>query len=193
MSRSGYGDYDGDCIPSGLWQNAVHRAITGKRGQQFFRDLADAMDAIPKKELIANRLETAGAFCTLGVIGTLGENKKPSAPQAMTEPAAISNGAMWKAKKILRDLAVSSAISLREAKAIHTLLAAQADADAQPSTVSAVKSAAHVIFKAAIASPHTVDSNSVTLHLLRSKGAADQAKADGFFLETLGRISSIGS
>lgn len=67
MSRSGYND---DCDEGiGLWRGAVAKAINGKRGQAFLRELADAMDAMPEKKLIAGELEREGCFCTLGVIG----------------------------------------------------------------------------------------------------------------------------
>lgn len=68
MSRSGYSN---DCEQWDLirWRGAVNSAIRGKRGQQFLRELAAALDAMPEKRLIANELEADGAFCTLGVIG----------------------------------------------------------------------------------------------------------------------------
>lgn len=67
MSRSGYSD---DCDESiGLWRGAVARAINGKRGQAFLRELAEAMDAMPEKKLIKDVLESHGCFCTLGVVG----------------------------------------------------------------------------------------------------------------------------
>jgi hypothetical protein len=66
VSRSGYSD-DGDNI--GLWRGAVIRAIHGKRGQAFLRELAAAMDAMPVKKLITEELVRDGCFCTLGVVG----------------------------------------------------------------------------------------------------------------------------
>lgn len=51
MSRSGYSD---DCDNVGLWRGAVERAIRGKRGRAFLREMAAALDAMPVKELIAN-------------------------------------------------------------------------------------------------------------------------------------------
>jgi hypothetical protein len=66
MSRSGYSD---DCEYLGLWRGTVRRATNGKRGQQFFRDLVAALDAMPEKRLIANELETAeGEVCALGCL-----------------------------------------------------------------------------------------------------------------------------
>lgn len=70
MSRSGYSDdYDEDGT-GGLWRGAVMRAIRGKRGQEALKELAKAMDAMPKKALAAESLVTEdGEFCTLGVLG----------------------------------------------------------------------------------------------------------------------------
>jgi hypothetical protein len=67
MSRSGYSD---DCENIELWRTAVRNATYGKRGQAMLRELADALDAMPEKRLIANELQTAdGEFCTIGVLG----------------------------------------------------------------------------------------------------------------------------
>lgn len=68
MSRSGYSD---DCDGWALirWRGAVESAMKGKRGQKFLIELAEAMDAMPVKELIANELVEHGSFCALGVVG----------------------------------------------------------------------------------------------------------------------------
>lgn len=74
MSRSGYSDDFGDEYPGqmALYRGAVDRAIGGKRGQQFLRELAAAMDAMPEKVLIADELKDAdGDFCALGVVGNV--------------------------------------------------------------------------------------------------------------------------
>jgi hypothetical protein len=69
MSRSGYVDYDEENT-IGLWRGAVKRSIRGKRGQTALKELAAAMDAMPKKTLAAESLVTSdGQFCTLGVLG----------------------------------------------------------------------------------------------------------------------------
>lgn len=71
MSRSGYVDSD-DCngFELGRWRSSVRRAIRGKRGQQALREILDALDAMPVKELAAESLITEeGEFCTLGVLG----------------------------------------------------------------------------------------------------------------------------
>lgn len=68
MSRSGYND---DCDGWALirWRGQVASAIRGARGQRLLRELADALDAMPEKKLIANDLEANGCYCALGVAG----------------------------------------------------------------------------------------------------------------------------
>lgn len=69
MSRSGYSD-DTDQWDLIRWRGAVTSAIRGKRGQQFFRDLLAALDAMPEKRLIADELETPeGNVCAIGALG----------------------------------------------------------------------------------------------------------------------------
>jgi hypothetical protein len=65
MSRSGYSD---DCENPGLWRGAVNRAITGKRGQAFLREMAAALDAMPAKELVADVIVDNGAACAIGSV-----------------------------------------------------------------------------------------------------------------------------
>jgi hypothetical protein len=66
MSRSGYSD---DCENLELWRGAVDRAIQGKRGQAFLKDLLAALDAMPEKALIADALECEGKVCAIGALG----------------------------------------------------------------------------------------------------------------------------
>lgn len=68
MGRSGYTeDGDDEYNQAGLWQANVRRATTGRRGQKFFRALLEALDALPKKELVEGELEDEnGAVCALG-------------------------------------------------------------------------------------------------------------------------------
>lgn len=67
MGRSGYTD---DCEGADLamWRGTIASATRGKRGQQFFRDLVAALDAMPVKRLIANDLEEEGEVCALGCL-----------------------------------------------------------------------------------------------------------------------------
>lgn len=71
MSRSGYtDDYDDDGSLN-LYRGAVERAIRGKRGQKFLRDLVSALDALPVKALIDGELEYEGQVCALGSVGKM--------------------------------------------------------------------------------------------------------------------------
>lgn len=66
MSRSGYSD---ECDNLALYRGTVLSSVKGKRGKGLLTELAEALDAMPVKELIAHELETAGAYCALGVVG----------------------------------------------------------------------------------------------------------------------------
>ena len=69
MSRSGYSE-DLDNWALIKWRGQVASATRGRRGQSLLRDLLAALDAMPKKELIAHELELAnGDRCALGVVG----------------------------------------------------------------------------------------------------------------------------
>jgi hypothetical protein len=72
MSRSGY-DYDGDYDQwkSIMWRANVDRAIRGRRGQAFLREMLAALDAIPTKRLIDRDLERLDGVCALGAVGRL--------------------------------------------------------------------------------------------------------------------------
>jgi hypothetical protein len=52
MSRSGYTD-DGECYELNLYRANVDRALGGKRGQAFLKELLAALDVMPEKKLIA--------------------------------------------------------------------------------------------------------------------------------------------
>lgn len=88
MSRSGYSDdYDGEGISPEFWGAIVRRAAKGKRGQQFFRDLRDAMDAMPVKRLISGELVDAdGEVCAIGSVGV----RRGVDLSSMTKPADCS-------------------------------------------------------------------------------------------------------
>lgn len=77
MSRSGYTD-DYDEFTE-LYRGAVRKAMKGKRGQAFFRDLRTALDVLPVKRLIYGTLRDAvtGEVCTLGAIGIMRNVKLP--------------------------------------------------------------------------------------------------------------------
>ena len=68
MSRSGYSENidNWDMIK---WRGVIASATRGKRGQQFFRDIVSALDAMPVKELIYGDLQTPdGGVCALGCL-----------------------------------------------------------------------------------------------------------------------------
>ena len=66
MSRSGYSD---DCEFLDLYRANVDRAIAGKRGQAFLREMAAAMDAMPVKRLIGDQLvDSSGEVCGIGAV-----------------------------------------------------------------------------------------------------------------------------
>lgn len=71
MSRSGYmDDWDGDDWQAALCLGRVARAMKGKRGQAFLKEMLAALDAMPEKQLITNELETTeGAVCAIGSVG----------------------------------------------------------------------------------------------------------------------------
>ena len=72
MSRSGYSDGYDDAYSQWAmirWRGAVASATKGMRGQAMFRELADALDAMETKRLIANDLIKDGEVCALGALG----------------------------------------------------------------------------------------------------------------------------
>lgn len=67
MSRSGYSD---DCDNIQLWRNAVDRAISGKRGQAFLKEMLAALNALPDHRLIRGDLrDSDGGVCAIGAVG----------------------------------------------------------------------------------------------------------------------------
>jgi hypothetical protein len=68
MSRSGYSDdlHQGEL---NRYRANVERAIGGKRGQAFLREMATALDAMPVKELIANDVVRSDqSVCAIGSV-----------------------------------------------------------------------------------------------------------------------------
>lgn len=70
MSRSGYTDDIDDNWALIRYRGAVASAIRGQRGQAFLKDLVNALDAMPVKELAAHGLQYPdGSVCALGAVG----------------------------------------------------------------------------------------------------------------------------
>jgi len=66
MSRSNYTE---ECEHLDLYRGAVERAIHGKRGQAFLRELDGEMDKMSEKILIAGELiDESGLCCAIGVV-----------------------------------------------------------------------------------------------------------------------------
>lgn len=69
MSRSGYVDDYDDTGLLNLYRGTVARAIRGKRGQAFLREMAAALDAMPVKELVAGDVvQDSEHVCGLGSV-----------------------------------------------------------------------------------------------------------------------------
>ena len=73
MGRSGYEDSGFDSQEDQWsyirYRGALKSAIRGKKGQTFLKELAEELDAMSVKELVANELEDGENFCALGVLG----------------------------------------------------------------------------------------------------------------------------
>lgn len=73
MSRSGYTDDYDDIGSLNLYRANVDRALSGKRGQAFLREMVAALDAMPVKELVADELvRDATHVCAIGAAKTFG-------------------------------------------------------------------------------------------------------------------------
>lgn len=70
MSRSGYSEDGDDNWAMIRWRGMVASASRGKRGQKLFREMLAALDAMPKKRLIANdlKIQATGEVCALGAL-----------------------------------------------------------------------------------------------------------------------------
>ena len=68
MNRSGYSDDLEDTWALVCWRGAVKKAITGKRGQEFLKELLCALDSLEKKELIHGELTDGVNVCAVGAV-----------------------------------------------------------------------------------------------------------------------------
>lgn len=71
MSRSGYSD---DACDDQwrfiMWRGAVKKAIRGKKGQRFLREMLAALDRLGgNRRLIKDDLEAHGEVCAIGAVG----------------------------------------------------------------------------------------------------------------------------
>lgn len=67
MSRSGYTDEDSDGLLN-LYRANVERTIRSKRGQEFLREMAASLDAMPVKELVADVVRDNEHVCAMGSV-----------------------------------------------------------------------------------------------------------------------------
>lgn len=68
MSRSGYSD-DIFQWALNLWRANVDRALLGRRGQAFLREMAAALDAMPVRELVADEVvRDSEHVCAMGSV-----------------------------------------------------------------------------------------------------------------------------
>ena len=90
MSRSNYSE---DIEEWALirWRGAVNSAIKGKRGQALLAEMVQALDAMPVKCLIANKLiSEKGEVCALGAVAQHKSLKVDNVdPENSEEVAAI--------------------------------------------------------------------------------------------------------
>lgn len=68
MSRSGYGDGDGENWAMIQWRGRVTSAMRGRRGQAFLREMLAALDALPERRLISGDLVREGEVCAIGAV-----------------------------------------------------------------------------------------------------------------------------
>lgn len=54
-----------------MWRGQVASTIRGKRGQAFLKELIEALDSLPEKQLIKNDLIQDGEVCALGSVGIM--------------------------------------------------------------------------------------------------------------------------
>jgi len=53
----------------GLWVGSAKKAIGGKKGQAFLKELRQAILNLPKRELFKDRFNKEGGVCALGALG----------------------------------------------------------------------------------------------------------------------------
>ena len=59
---------EGESPAAYLWESVLNRAIAGKRGQAFLRELEAALLHLPRRRVISESLARSGDVCTLGAL-----------------------------------------------------------------------------------------------------------------------------
>jgi hypothetical protein len=123
MSRSGYTD---DCEQNllNIYRANVDRAIAGKRGQAFLREMAAALDAMPVKELVAGEIvRDSEHVCALGSValarGMDVSNLDPADPDTVANVFGIT-------RMLVRKRRLRRQRNARQALAVHAGLGGQA-------------------------------------------------------------------
>lgn len=111
MSRSGYHE---DLEEWALirWRGAVASAVRGRRGQAFLREMLAALDAMPRKRLIASELVTEeGEVCAMGAVcaarGVDVQKVDPDCPEDVA-------GILGLSEAMVREIAEKNDLSTRE-------------------------------------------------------------------------------
>ncbi len=92
FSEDGDWDYGRFC----LWEQAITRALEGKRGQSALADLESALLALPAPRLIEGHLALNGEVCAIGALAlakrtAAGENRETvlAEMERMTDPEDV--------------------------------------------------------------------------------------------------------
>ena len=99
MSRSEYSD-DCDYNTLNLYRANVDRAIRGKRGQQFLRDLVKALEELPEKRLIVEKLEIMPGDVYRDYKLVDGKYQLVVQPYPPEQCWVCALGALWRAKDL---------------------------------------------------------------------------------------------
>jgi hypothetical protein len=122
MSRSGYSDEEAEPGQFAMWRGQVLSAMRGKRGQQFFRDLLAALDALPVKRLAQGALEEPDPVCAAATyqaglqpmltpcaIGAVGQARKVD--MAWFNPSDAEDDPDWANQRLSKDFNIASQLA----------------------------------------------------------------------------------
>ena len=122
--------HDGDYDHPGqwaLWENALHRAINGRRGQQVLRDLERALVELPEQALSSGSLvDGEGAVCAVGAYVAqkrveAGERREDVLSDLFIEPDAWGDLNGWEAEDRTITAAQNAGMQLTVAVAVAGL------------------------------------------------------------------------